>query len=37
MADSIILATAQAFDGIIWMQDAADFQKISTVRYFPKR
>lgn len=36
MADSIILATAQAFDAIIWTQDA-NFQKISTVRYFPKR
>jgi predicted nucleic acid-binding protein len=36
MADSIILATAQAFDAIIWTQDA-DFKKMKKVRYFPKK
>ncbi|MBI4844005.1 MAG: type II toxin-antitoxin system VapC family toxin [Nitrospirae bacterium] len=36
MADSIILATAQAFKAIIWTQDA-DFKKISNVKYFPKK
>jgi predicted nucleic acid-binding protein len=36
MADSIILATAQAFDATIWTQDS-DFQKISGVKYFPKK
>ena len=36
MADSIILATAKAFEATIWTQDA-DFEKIPGVRYFPKR
>lgn len=35
MADSIILATAQAFGATLWTQDS-DFQDISNVRYFPK-
>jgi predicted nucleic acid-binding protein len=36
MADSIILATAQEYKAIIWTQDA-DFQKISSVKYFPRK
>jgi len=36
MADSIILATAQEFNAIIWTQDA-DFKNISNVKYFPKK
>jgi len=36
MADSIILATAQQFDAIIWTQDS-DFKNISNVKYFPKK
>ena len=36
MADSIILATAQAFDATIWTQDS-DFKRISGVKYFPKK
>jgi len=36
MADSIILATAKAFEATIWTQDA-DFEKIPGVRYFPKK
>ncbi len=35
MADSIILATAQAYGCTIWTQDA-DFQDIDGVKYFPK-
>lgn len=36
MADSIILATAQAFKATIWTQDV-DFKDISKVKYFPKK
>jgi toxin FitB len=36
MADSIILATARAFEATIWTQDA-DLEKIPGERYFPKR
>jgi predicted nucleic acid-binding protein len=36
MADSIILATAKAFDAVIWTQDV-DFRNISGVKYFPKK
>ena len=36
MADSIILATAQAFNAVIWTQDS-DFKGIKTVKYFPKQ
>ncbi len=36
MADSIILATAQAFNAIIWTQDS-DFKSIRNVNYFPKK
>lgn len=35
MADSVILATAQAYGCTIWTQDA-DFQNIDGVKYFPK-
>lgn len=35
MADSIILATAQTNDAILWTQDN-DFEGLSGVRYFPK-
>lgn len=36
MADSIILATAQAHNATIWTQDA-DFKKIPGVKYFAKK
>ena len=36
MADSIILATAQEFNAIVWTQDS-DFKNISNVMYFPKK
>jgi predicted nucleic acid-binding protein len=36
MADSIILATAKEFNAILWTQDS-DFEKISGVKYFPKK
>ena len=36
MADSIILATAKAFDAVIWTQDS-DFKNIAGVKYFPKK
>jgi predicted nucleic acid-binding protein len=35
MADSIMLATAQLNDAILWTQDA-DFVDVPGVRYFPK-
>ena len=35
MADSIILATAQAYRSVIWTQDS-DFQNIEGVKYFSK-
>jgi len=35
MADSIILATAQAYKCVIWTQDV-DFQNIEHVKYFSK-
>ena len=34
MADSIILATARAYDSVIWTQDS-DFQHFEGVNYFP--
>ena len=34
LADSIILATARAYDCVIWTQDS-DFQDIEGVNYFP--
>ena len=36
MADSIILATAREFNALLWTQDS-DFQKMSGVKYFPKK
>jgi predicted nucleic acid-binding protein len=36
MADSIILATSQAFNAKIWTQDS-DFKDFHEVKYFPKR
>jgi len=35
MADSIILATAKAYDAILWTQDS-DFKNMPGVNYFPK-
>jgi len=35
MADSIILATARAYQAIVWTQDS-DFAGIDGVKYFPK-
>ncbi|HLC41992.1 MAG TPA: type II toxin-antitoxin system VapC family toxin [Methylomirabilota bacterium] len=34
MADSIMLASARAFDAVLWTQDA-DFEGIDGVRYIP--
>jgi toxin FitB len=36
MADSIILATARAFNALIWTQDS-DFENMPGVKYFPKK
>lgn len=36
LADSIILATARAYDAILWTQDA-DFKGIDGVKFFPKK
>jgi len=36
MADSIILATAKAYDAILWTQDS-DFMNMTGVKYFPKK
>jgi predicted nucleic acid-binding protein len=36
LADSIILATAQAHGATVWTQDA-DFEHLPGVKYFPKR
>jgi len=36
MADSIILATAQANEAIVWTQDD-DFKDLEGVQYFPKK
>lgn len=35
LADSVILATAQAFGAVLWTQDS-DFESIPGVRYQPK-
>lgn len=35
MADSIILATAQAYDAMLWTQDV-DFEGVEGVRYVRK-
>lgn len=36
LADSVILATARAFDATLWTQDA-DFDKLPKVRYRPRK
>jgi predicted nucleic acid-binding protein len=36
LADSIMLATAQAYDAIFWTQDG-DFKDIEDVRYVTKK
>jgi predicted nuclease of predicted toxin-antitoxin system len=36
MADSMILASARAFDAVLWTQDA-DFKGLEGVRYRAKR
>jgi predicted nucleic acid-binding protein len=36
MADSIIQATAQAHDAVIWTQDPG-FANIPRVKFFPKK
>ena len=36
MADSIILATARAYEATFWTQDS-DFEGIPGVKYFPKK
>jgi len=36
MADSIILATAQQYQAMIWTQDV-DFKNLRNVNYFPKK
>jgi len=36
MADSVIIATAKAFDAAIWTQDS-DFKNIAGVKYYPKK
>jgi predicted nucleic acid-binding protein len=36
LADSIILATARAYQATLWTQDA-DFDGLPDVRYFPKK
>jgi toxin FitB len=35
MADSIILATARAYEATLWTQDS-DFQRVEGVQYIPK-
>lgn len=36
LADSLILATARAFDAVVWTQDE-DFKGLDGVEYTPKR
>jgi predicted nucleic acid-binding protein len=36
MADSIVIATANAFDAVIWTRDQ-DFAELPQTRYFPKK
>ncbi len=36
MADSIILATAQEYEALIWTQDS-DFKNMGKMKYFPKK
>jgi len=35
LADSIIYATAQKYDAVVWTQDA-DFKGLENVKYYPK-
>ena len=35
LADSIIYATAQKYEAVVWTQDA-DFRDLKNVRYYPK-
>lgn len=35
LADSIIYATAQKYDAVLWTQDT-DFKGLSSVKFFPK-
>ncbi len=35
LADSIIYATAQKFDAVVWTQDI-DFKSLESVKYYPK-
>jgi predicted nucleic acid-binding protein len=35
LADSIIYATAQKYDAVVWTQDA-DFEGLENVKFFPK-
>ena len=35
LADSIIFATAQKYEAVVWTQDA-DFRDLKNVRYYPK-
>ncbi|HEX5340847.1 MAG TPA: type II toxin-antitoxin system VapC family toxin [Gammaproteobacteria bacterium] len=35
LADSVIFATSQAWNAVLWTQDA-DFKNLEGVRYFPK-
>lgn len=36
MADSVMLATARAYDAVLWTQDA-DFERVPGVRYVAKK
>lgn len=36
LADSIIYATAQKFDALVWTQDI-DFKSLQNVKYYPKK
>ena len=36
MADSIVIATANTFDAVIWTQDQ-DFAELPQTRYFPRK
>jgi len=35
LANSIIYATAQKFNAVVWTQDA-DFKSLDSVKYYPK-
>ena len=35
LADSIIYATAQKYDAVVWTQDT-DFQGLENVKFYPK-